>query len=295
MIRSLITLFAIATLTMGQLAAQGKLLKKAMSKYADATGNSTGGMEFYADEDLTQPITSVADGEFNFYVKATLNKNAARLCDNYSRAILDLRFDDSRNIYGDEIETGKPLIKTADDPGFLVYKIEMLDQDKGDLVNEYISDATEKRIYPLGFKVFCPGKNKTVSEGEFKMDLTMGNDKYMEAFLDRYADYSFDHTDDFKDDALKAVVKNHWKTLKGIEIVNFAWGERVPYRSDDGQYNIRRHSAVVTYVDSDDNKCYKSGLSVFDDAPWPSTDYKFDGGSTSLNNSVQIPCSNIGR
>lgn len=280
---------------MGSTSGQAKLLKKAMDKYNDATGGATGDMEFFADESLSQPINSIQDGDFVFYAKANINKNAAKLCSDYSRAVLEMRFDGTRNIYDDVLETGKPLVKSADDPGFISYKIDLLDQEKGDLVDDYFTDLEEMKVYPLAFKVYCPGKNKTVSEGSFEIDFSMGNDKFVEAFLAEYADYSFTHKDDFKDDQLKSEVINFYNTMRDVEIINFAWGERVPYTSDDGRYNIRRHSAVVTYVDGEDDKCYKAGMSVYDDAPWPSTDYTFDESSTALHNSTQIPCDRIGR
>ena len=279
----------------GSAVSQPKMLKAAMSKYAEATGNAAGGMQFFADEAMTQPIESISDGDFVFYVKAELNKSAAKLCDNYSRAVLELRFDDARDIYDDEIETNQPLYKTAEDPGFVTYKVELLDEEKGDLVDDYFTDIAEKRVYALDLKVFCPGKNQTVSEGKFAIDFSMGNDQYVAAFLSKESDYSFDEKDSFIDDELKNAVKSFYKTVRDTDIVNFAWGERVPYTSDDGRYNIRRHTAGVTYVDLNDQKCYRAGLSVYDDAPYPSTNYKFDGESAQLFNSTQIPCERIGK
>ena len=282
-------------LLMGALTAQNKLLQKAMSKYADATGNSTGTMEFFADEDLSEPLDQVSDGDFVFYVKAGLNKNAAKLCDDYSTAALTMRFDNSRDIYDDAVETSKPLANIADDPGFVSYKIDLLDSEKGDLVDDYFTDLDENRVYPLTFTVYCPGKNKTVSEGEFAIDFSNGNEKFVAAFLSQQSDYSFTARDDFKDDQLKNEVIQFYQSIRDVEIVHFAWGERVPYRSDDGQLNIRRYSAAVTYVDGADNKCYKAGMSVYDEAPWPSTNYKFDGSSAALHNSTQVPCDRIGK
>lgn len=268
-------------------------LNKLVEKYAKVTGNAKGAMEFFSDEALTQPLDKIEDGVLTFYVKNNMDKQASRLCEYSERIVLRMTFDDDRNIYSKGVDTGQRLVKIASDPGFYVIKVDFSNEEHGHgILKETLNEATEQRNYSLTFEASCPGRNKVVSEGEINMDLTNGNDKYHSWIMEGREDFSLsNYKDGFKDDALKANVIKDLENRDGVTIHQFKWGERVPYVGDDLLY-YRRHTAVVTYTDSD-GTCFSAGLGIFDVSSNPSAyGYKYENDAT-YSNTEQIPCDRV--
>lgn len=268
-------------------------LNKLMKGYTKMMGNSTGEIEFYADKALTQPLEKIEDGSMEFYAKAYIDKPAAKLCDNSTRLVMDMVFDNDRNIYRRGEDTGVKLAKVADNPGYWVMNIDFTNEDDAsNLLKEFFSEATEKRIYPLTFEMSCPGKNKVLSEGKLDLDLTSGNGKYFDWVMEGQKDFTLaDFVEDFKDDDLKQRVINDLSARHRVSVHQFKWGERVPYKGDDGLF-YRRHTAIITYTETD-GKCYKAGLSVFDASSNPSAyGFEYENDAT-FSNTEQIPCDRV--
>jgi len=276
--------YLLLTLCITTAFAQSKLLEKM------AAMNAADALEFYADENLSTPITSISDGTMEFYVKAPVSKGKANKAQNYTKVEFNMSWDGRREVYEDVRDLGVKLSSVAKGKGYETFKVEFSDEEKADLFFDYVEDAKNEVINLESEFRGGRNRNDVLAAGTIQLDLSGGKKKYIEYVLSKNSDYSFDNTDAFQDDELKARVITDFENRWDIKIHQFAWGERVPYTGDDLRF-YRRHTAGMTYTD-DKGTCYKAGVSVFDVAATAESAYVYENDGSQFN-PERIPCDRV--
>lgn len=276
-------LLLLMALGSGSLMAQKKLLEKMMAAQAPTT------IEFFSDETCTQPITSIQDGDYEFYAKVPIKKNLAKKAGNYTDISFSMQMEDSRKVYGLFKDIEITMAKIAKGIGHLTLTIDLKNREDAYLFWLYVEKEAAEDIN-LSFQLKA-GMNRStlMATGAMTLELSKGKSDYMNFILADKKDFVFDRTDKFSDENLKAELISAYKT-KGINIYDFAWGERVEYK--EGLTNYRRQTALITFKDKE-NKCYVAGLKAFTDTPYPRSDYSWDGTSTTYHNAALVPCDKI--
>lgn len=278
-------LMTVGIICLTQVHGQNKLLEKMMAAQAPDE------LEFFADEAMSQPITSISDGTMEFFIKAPVTKAKASKAGNYTEVLLNLRWNGNRDVYSDFMDVGKKLSAISKSDGHILFRIDLTDMEKSDLMWSYLQDASNEEV--ILESTFKGGANRgtLMAKGMITLDLTSGNDKYLAYRVNQNSDFAFAASDRFSDDELKQRVVRDLESRNEFEIHQFAWGERVTYRGDDLLY-YRRQSASMTFTDSNGD-CYHSSATAFEVSSDPSRfPYKYENDGR-YNNAERIPCDRV--